>query len=164
MASHDQATDEQLDTIRSIMKGQRTAMMVTVAEDGALHSHPMTTQEAEFDGDCWFIGSSESDSVKQLAAEPKVNLSYAGPSAWLSIAGTAEVVHDEAKKKQLWNTFTDVWFEDGENDPKVVLIRVTAESAQYWETPGRLATVVSMLKAKVTGDQPGVGDSASVDL
>lgn len=74
------------------------------------------------------------------------------------------MVRDEAKKKELWNTFTDVWFENGENDPKVVLIRVTADSAQYWETPGRVATVVSMLKAKVTGDRPGVGDSASVDL
>lgn len=160
----DTATSDQLDTIRSIMKSVRTAMLTTVDDDGALHSHPMTTQQAEFDGDCWFIASDSSDSAGQLAARPQVNLAYASSSSWLSLAGSAELVRDEAKKRELWNTFTDAWFENGVDDPSVVLIHVSAESAQYWETPGRVATVVSMLKAKVTGDTPKVGDSDSVEL
>jgi general stress protein 26 len=160
----DTATDDQLNTIRSIMKDIRTVMLTTVSEDGSLHSHPMTTQQAEFDGDCWFIASDEADSVRQLTANPQVNLAYAGTSSWLSLAGRAETVRDEAKKKQLWNTFADAWFEQGVDDPKVILIHVTADSAQYWSTPGRLATVVSMLKTKVTGGTTDVGESEEVDL
>lgn len=155
---------DELKTIHSIMKDIRTTMMVTVDADGALHSHPMTTQDAEFTGECWFVGGSGSETVKHIRAESRVNLAYASTSQWLSLAGTATIVEDVEKKKELWNTFTDVWFDGGPEDPGAVLIHVDAESAQYWDSPGRLATVFSMLKAKVTGDRPAAGESEEVQL
>jgi general stress protein 26 len=82
----------------------------------------MTVQEAEFDGDCWFLASDESDTAKQLQAHPSLHLACSGSSQWLSLAGSVEVVRDQAKKKELWNTLTNVWFTDGETDPSVVLI------------------------------------------
>lgn len=164
MTDHAHATPEQLQTIRSIMKDVRVCMLTTVTPDGELHSHPMTTQEAEFDGDCWFITSDDSSAASHIAASPRVNIAYAGPSSWLSLAGTAAVVRDPNKKKELWNTFDESWFPDGENDPSVVLLHVDVASAQFWDSPGRLAAMVSMVKAKVTGDQPGAGKSDSVDL
>ncbi|MBH0082645.1 pyridoxamine 5'-phosphate oxidase family protein [Salinibacterium sp. SWN167] len=164
MSFQTQATTGQLDTIRSIMKKTRIAMLTSVSADGALHSHPMTVQEAEFDGDCWFLASAESDTVNQLLAHPQVNLAYAGSSEWLSLSGSAEIIRDVAKKKELWNSFTDVWFEDGAEDPSVVLIHVKADSAQYWESPGKVATLVSVVAAKVTGDEPHTGSSESVTI
>ncbi|MBH0129817.1 pyridoxamine 5'-phosphate oxidase family protein [Salinibacterium sp. NK8237] len=164
MSFQTQATTDQLDTIRSIMKKTRIAMLTSVSADGALHSHPMTVQEADFDGDCWFLASVESDTVHQLLVHPQVNLAYAGSSEWLSLSGSAEIVRDVAKKKELWNTFTDVWFEDGAEDPSVVLIHVKADSAQYWESPGKVATLVGVVAAKVTGDEPHTGSSESVTI
>jgi len=164
MSSHSHATADQLDTIRSIMKSTRIAMLTTVAASGALHSHPMTVQQAEFDGDCWFLASDTADAVQQLQAHPHVNVSYSGSSQWLSLAGTAEVVRDQAKKSELWGSFTDVWFEGGETDPSIVLIHVKGESAQYWESPGKVATLVGVVAAKVTGDQPQTGSSESVTV
>lgn len=155
---------EELQKIHGIMKGVRTTMLVTHDADGALHSHPMTTQDADFTGECWFIAGAESDTVTQIKADGRVNLAYSGTSSWLSLSGTATIVDDVAKKKELWNTFADVWFDGGPEDPKAVLIHIDAESAQYWDTPGRLATMVSMLKAKVTGDRPGAGESEEVQL
>jgi len=72
-------SDESLDTVRSIMKDVRTCMFVTTADDGSLHSAPMTTQEAEFDGDAWFIASDHSETVRNLTARPHVNIAFAGP-------------------------------------------------------------------------------------
>lgn len=164
MTSQSQATSDQMETIRSIMKSARITMLTTSDGHGALHSHPMTVQEAEFDGDCWFLASEDSDTVKQLQGNPSVNLAYSGSSEWLSLAGTAEVVRDQVKKKELWNTFTESWFTDGETDPSVILIHVKADSAQYWDSPGRLVTLVSMVKTTVTDSEPKAGDSASVDL
>lgn len=164
MTQPNQATVEQMDAIRSIMKGVRVCMLTTVAGDGELHSHPMTTQEADFDGDCWFITSESSSAVQQLSVDPHVNVAYAGSSSWLSLAGTAQVVRDEGKKAELWNTFTEAWFTDGVTDPSVVLLHVGVDSAQYWDSPGRVAAMVSMVKAKVTGGKPGIGESDSVDL
>lgn len=153
-----------LDTVRSIMKDVRTCMFVTTADDGSLHAAPMTTQEAEFDGDAWFIASNRSETVRNLTARPHVNISYAGSSAWLSLTGSATVVEDAAKKAELWNTFVEAWFPDGQDDPSIVVVKVTGESAQYWDSPGRLAMTLDMVKAKVTGNPPKSGDSGTVDL
>lgn len=162
MSSHDHATADQLDAIRSIMKSTRIAMLTTAEAGGALHSHPMTVQEADFNGDCWFLASENADAVQQLEAHPHVNVSYSGSSQWFSLAGSAEVVRDQAKKAEFWNTFTDVWFEGGETDPSVVLIHVKGDSAQYWESPGKVATLVGVLAAKISGDEPHTGSSESV--
>lgn len=161
---HTERDDDRLGTIRSIMKDVRTCMFVTVAADGALHAAPMSTQEAEFDGDAWFIASSRSETVRNLTGRPLVNVSYAGSSAWLSLTGAASVVEDSAKKRELWNTFTEAWFPEGVHDPSVVVVKVSGTSAQYWDSPGRLAMTLDMVKARVSGQPPKSGDSATVDL
>jgi len=153
-----------LDTVRSIMKDVRTCMFVTIADDGSLHAAPMTTQEAEFDGDAWFIAGDRSETVRNLTNRPGVNVSFAGSNSWLSLAGTAAAVDDPAKKKELWNTFTEAWFPDGQDDPSVVVVKVSGESAQYWDSPGRVAMTLDMVKARLTGNPPKSGDTGTVDL
>jgi general stress protein 26 len=146
------------------MKDVRTCMFVTTADDGSLHAAPMTTQEAEFDGDAWFIAGDRSETVRNLTSRPGVNVSFAGTSSWLSLAGTAAVVDDPAKKQELWNTFTEAWFPDGQDDPSVVVVKVSGQSAQYWDSPGRVAMTLDMVKARVTGNAPKSGDTGTVDL
>ncbi len=153
-----------LKTVRSIMKDVRIAMFVTTADDGSLHAAPMTTQEAEFDGDAWFIAGNNSETVRNLTSRRGVNVSFSGTSSWLSLSGSAHVVDDAERKKELWNTFTEAWFPEGQDDPSVVVVKVAGESAQYWDSPGRVAMTLDMVKAKVTGNPPKAGDSGTVDL
>lgn len=154
-----------METVRSIMKGVRVAMFTTTGRDGTLTSRPMTTQEADFDGDAWFITSRDSDTAKEIAEHPGVNVAYSSSTSWLSLAGRAQVLDDQAKKAELWNTFVEAWFPGGKDDADVVLIKVTGESGQYWDSPGRIAALVDMAKARITGKQAGnVGSSGTVDL
>lgn len=156
--------DDRMDIIRKIMTSVRTCMLTTMSSEGELHSAPMTTQEAQYDGQVSFIVGRSSDTVRNLMARPEVNVSYASASSWLSLSGTAAIIEDEARKDELWNTFTEAWFPDGKDDPEVCVVTVTASSAQYWDSPGRVVTMASMLKARVTGSTPEAGDSAKVDL
>jgi len=157
-------SESELSTIHDIMSSERICMLVTTSADGRLHAHPMTTQEAEYDGDSWFVAKSTSETVRNLQSRPSVNVSYSGKSSWLSIAGTASVVDDPSRKAELWNTFTEAWFPKGKDDPGVVVTRVSGESAEYWDSPGRAATVVSMVRSRLTGIPSQSGDSAAVDL
>ena len=52
----------------------------------------------------------------------------------------------------------------GKDDPSIVIIKVSGNSAPYWESPGRVLTSASALKARATGLTPDSGESASVDL
>jgi general stress protein 26 len=93
-----------------------------------------------------------------------VNVSYSSSDSWVSVAGTAEVVDDVAKLEELWNTFTDAWLEGGPENPENILIRVAADSAEYWDSPGSKVTqVLNLLKAKATGER-FEGDNKTVDL
>lgn len=65
----------------------------------------------------------------------------------------------------LWNNATEAWFPGGEQDPDVVLLKVSAVSAQFWDAPGKLPALLDMVKARLTGEQAGdVGTSKSTDL
>lgn len=56
------------------------------------------------------------------------------------------------------------WYPDGPDDDGLVLLKVVADSAEYWDTPGRLATLVSYAKARVTGERYDGGENARVDM
>lgn len=162
--SENKTQDEQLETVRGIMKDERICMLTSTAEDGALHAHPMTTQDAEYDGDSWFILSAESETARNIATRPQVNLGYAGSGAWLSIAGTAEMVENEEKKEELWNPFVEAWFPNGKDDTNIRIMRVRGDEAHYWDSPGKVAMTLSMLTSAVTKNPPSSGDSGTVDL
>jgi len=40
------------------------------------------------------------------------------------VAGTAEIIHDMAKKKELWNPIAKAWFPDGVDDPELTVLEV----------------------------------------
>lgn len=140
--------------IARLVKGVRIAMLTHTDAQNRLVSHPMATQDVEWDGDVLFIGERHSDKVRDLQRDPRVNLAYSGDSAWVSVSGTAEVVDDRALLEEQWNAFTDAWLEGGPENPDNVLIRVRAESAEYWDSPGaKITQVANLVKAKVTGER-----------
>ncbi len=155
---------DQQQKVHDLISSTRIAMLTSVGSDGALVSRPMATQDVEFDGDVWFISERDSVKVRNIAADPRVNVGYAGQGSWVSLAGTASVVDDPQRLEELWNTFTDAWLEGGPENPNNILIRVHADSAEYWDTPGSKVTqLVNLVKAKATG-QRFEGENEKVDL
>ena len=164
MTDSQQDHQDQQEKVRDLVKSTRVAMLTSVGPDGALVSKPMATQDVEFDGDVWFIAERASEKVRNIAANPRVNVSYAGRSSWVSLSGTASVVDDQARLAELWNTFTDAWMEGGPDDPNNVLLRVEADTAEYWDSPGgKVTQLVNLVKAKTTGKR-FEGDNEKVDL
>ena len=162
----DQPTrDESIKTITGLVKDTKFAMMTFMTEVGHLHSQPMTTQQQEFDGDVWFIGSKKSDLVRSVRQTPKVNLSYADSgNGFVSIYGDAELIENAAKLDELWSEMYKAYFPQGKTDPDIQLIKVTAMGAHYWESDGKLKGLYQMAKSALTGDQPDMGESKSVNL
>jgi general stress protein 26 len=150
--------------VRDLIRSTRLAMLTSVDPDGRLVSKPMATQDVEFEGVVWFIAERDSHKARNIAARPQVNVAYASHDSWVSLSGSAEVVDDHAKLAELWNTFTGAWLEGGPENPNNILIRVSADSAEYWDSPGSKVTqVANLVKAKVTGRTFDV-DNERVDL
>ena len=150
--------------VAELIDGIRIAMLTTVAPDGRLMSHPMATQDTDFDGTVRFIGERKSQKVANLEANPQVNVAFSGSGSWVSLSGTARVVSDPAELEKYWDTFTDAWLEGGPDNPNNVIIEVNGTSAEYWDGPGsKVIQVLNLVKAKVTGRRYE-GDNVEVDL
>lgn len=159
------ATDDDLETIRKIVKAAGIALLTTVSVDGALHSRPLAAQDVEFDGDLWFFTQDPSEKVADIAANPSVNAAFESGKGYLSVAGRAEVVHLPQKVEEYWTPAVQAWFPEGREDPTIALIRVRAESAECWATdePG-IVSAFKIAKAAVTRTQPDVGENRTVEL
>lgn len=155
------------ETIQKIndMIGEVTvAMLVTVDSQGMLQSRPMTTQKQEFNGDLWFFASRGSEVVKEIEKHAAVNVAYSEDGNYVSLSGDAAIVTDVQKKKELWNPELTVWFEGkGPEAPEVVLLKVNAKAAQYWDTPnGVIGNAINVVKAVLSGDEESAIDSDKV--
>ncbi|TFD07909.1 pyridoxamine 5'-phosphate oxidase [Cryobacterium sp. TMT1-2-2] len=151
--------------VAKLVKEFRFAMLTTTSPGGKLVARPMTVQEVEFDGDLWFIATRDSHTVTEIGSDPVVGVSFASNDTWVSLSGTAEMIDDSQKVEELWNQWVEAWFPEVPEDPNIVLIKFTADGAEYWDTPGgRIASVISLVKAKVTGQPYDGGENDKVDL
>ncbi|MFJ6411868.1 pyridoxamine 5'-phosphate oxidase family protein [Terribacillus saccharophilus] len=139
---------EEMETVRELIKDIDTAMLTTVTEEG-LVSRPMKTQEVEFDGDLWFFTKKETDKYEEILHEQDVNVAYAGKS-YVSIRGSAEIVSDLEKKKELWSKAYEKIMQTSYDSPDVVLIKIQAEAAEYWDT-GNFTKKIAFMYKRMTG-------------
>jgi len=147
-------TTDPVATVAALLRDHRLGVLTTVAPDGTLIARPMALQEVEFDGDLWFFAERASRKVAHVAAHPQVNVAVGSGATWVSLAGTAEVVDDVEKKRELWSGAVEAWLPEGPESPQSVLLKVHADSAEYWDAPGgRVATLLSFVKSRVTGER-----------
>ena len=159
------ATEDQTATITKLIESARVALVTTVGEDGQLLSRPLAMQDRGFDGDLWFFTQDPSSKTEQVQANNQVNVALQTGKDFLSIAGTATVSRDQTMIDELWNRYAEAWFDQGRDDPSVALLKVHADSAEYWNIDS--PTVVAAVKyaaAIATGGQPDIGDNEAVDL
>ena len=151
-----------------LVDGIDYAMFTTRDEDGAaLHARPMAYCKVEGDGDLWFFTKRDSRKVKELSADPRVLVGFADPrkQTFVSISGQADVVADREKVAALWNEIYRAWFPGGADDTNVVLVRVRAEHAEYWDnSTSAMVYAFGYLKAVTTGKPARSGDVGTVEL
>lgn len=150
----DSTTDDRRH-VTDLVQHAKVAMLTTMTADGKHVSRPMGLQEVEFDGDLWFFADGASAKVTQITAMPEVNVSFSDEKghSWTSIAGRAAVVHDREKAEELWTPVLKAWFPDGLETPGLTLIRVEADTAEYWDGPtSTVAFAAGVLRAAVTGN------------
>ncbi len=148
-------TQDQIETLRELIKEVDTAMLTTATEEG-LVSRPMRTQEVEFDGDLWFFTKKETNKYDEILHNQDVNVAYAGKS-YVSVRGRAEIVEDLDKKKELWSKVYEKIMQTSYDDPNVILIKVKVEAAEYWEGGNFIKSVVFFYK-RMTGQSSKTAD------
>lgn len=143
--------------VAELVDQARICMLTTMTADGKHVSRPMALQDVEFDGDLWFFAYDDSAKAAEVRTNPQVNVGFADDKhqAWVSISGAATLVQDRAKMEELWAAPLEVWFPDGLDTPGITLVKVHAETAEWWEaSSSRAKRLIGAVRAAVTGN-PG---------
>lgn len=133
----------------------RVAMLTTDTATG-LESRPMSAYVDKAAHAIWFITRIDSGKTNEIKDDAHVNLAFADSKAnkYVSVTGTARVVRDPAKQKDLWNAFAEAWMPEGPEAPTTALIQVTPGHATLWDSPGKLAMLIKVAKANLTQTPP----------
>jgi general stress protein 26 len=139
---------------RDLARSFDTAMLVTLATDGTPHARPMAVAEVSEDGDVWFVSRDDSAKTMEIRADQRTLVTMQTDAKQLAIYGSARLVRDPKKIEALWREPWRVWFDD-KHDPRLVLIHVDAEEAEYWDNTGTagLKYFIKAAAAYVTGQE-----------
>ena len=129
-----------LAAIAALLRRLDICMLTTRSEEGGLHGRPMSNNgDVEYDGDSWFFAEEGSRKVVEIDADARVELAFidTAGATWINLEGDATVVRDDPdRKRTLWMDDLKRWFENGPDDPGVVLIKVSARHIDAWSRDG----------------------------
>ena len=146
-----------------LIKDNRFAMMTHRHADGALRSHPLTTQNRSLDpGEpLYFFVSNKTELGQRLRADGNVCISYADPKndVYVSVSGQARISEDLDTKRRLFNALAKAWFPRGAEDPDLELVEVEIQHAEYWNIKeSKTSQLLKIATAAVSGKPPEVGE------
>jgi general stress protein 26 len=158
----------ELEKLYALIDELEIAMMTTRRPDGHLESRAMATQKRAAGADLWFVASEDTGKIRDLRADPHVNLAYYKDRTreWISVSGLATLSDDRGKIRELYASDWKMWFADeGDprhgtpDDPRLLLIGVDIHAAVFLEVDKPQPVVLyELAKGWLTGDMPDVGE------
>ena len=158
----------ELDKLYSHIDEIDVAMMTTRRSDGHLQARAMATQKRSEGADLWFVTLENTQKLRDVAADPHVNLLYYKDRTreWISVSGIATVTSDRRKIHELYAPDWKAWFPKGDDlrhgtrdDPRMVLIGVDVHAAVFLEVNKPQPVVLfEVMKGWVTGSAPELGE------
>ncbi|MGX5733515.1 pyridoxamine 5'-phosphate oxidase family protein [Bosea thiooxidans] len=160
--SHRHDQDRVWDLIDSI----KVAMLVTHDGEGdGLRARPMHAHGHREEDTIYFLTDRRHHKDDEIQINDNICLAFAdtGRQRYLSVTGTATVLDDPERVRDLWEAPDKAYWDD-ENDPDIRVLRVRPSMAEFWDSPGRIVTSVKMAAAALTGARPKLGDNRKVAL
>ena len=163
----------ELEQLYEMVDEIEVAMMTTRRPDGHLESRAMATQKRAAGADLWFVAAEGSGKLRDIAADPHVNLAYYKDRTreWVSVSGVAMLSSNREKIHELYARDWSMWFPDeGDprhgtpDDPRLVLIGVDVHAASFLELDRPQPVVLfEIVKGWLTGDTPDLGEVQRVE-
>ena len=146
---------EAIDKVKQLAKDIDICLFCTnIKVDEGESARPMSTQDADEEGNLWFFSDKNSIKNKEIENDKNVRLYYSHPSksSYMVLNGEAEIIFDRQKVDEIWSPLVKTWFKEGKDDPNISLIKVTPKNAYYWDVEGdQMINFFKMLASVATG-------------
>lgn len=163
---NDRIANPALKLLAELISDIEIAMLTTRTADGSMVARPLQTLNFDGGDELIFFTAAGSAKVKELSANPDVLLTYADPRrrSFLSVRGTASIDRDAATIDALWSPGQRVFFPEGKNDPRLVVLRVRLRDAAWWQPAGNIATqALDFVRGLVSDQAEDLGEHGVVE-
>jgi general stress protein 26 len=158
----DKSTD--IDHVWKLIKDIPIAMVVTHEGQGQnMRSRPMAIRPAREEGALYFLTDVDTPKAEEIRRNQSVCLALSDHKnqKYVSISGHAEMIDDRDLVNKYWSIYDKAFWSD-KNDPRIRVLRVTPESAEFWEGSGTIVTAVKLAAAIASGERVNLGDNEKV--
>ena len=158
----DRATD--IDHVWKLIGDIPIAMVVTHEGQGQnMRARPMAVRSARDEGAIYFLTDADTPKAEEIRHNQSICLALSDNKnqKYVSISGHAEMIDDRERVKKFWSVYDKAFWPD-KNDPRIRVLRVTPESAEYWEGAGKIVTAVKLASAIVSGERMNLGGNEKI--
>jgi len=155
--------------LKELAEKARTCMFTTSISSDTPTTRPMTVQEVDENGTLWFIGSSDTETAKEIGENNRVQLYFmnSGSYEFVYVLGDATLSTDKSLIEKYWTEIANAWF-DGKEDPRVRVISVKPSDSYYWDTKdGKIVSLFKIGVSALTGkkmEDGGVEGTLNIDM
>ncbi len=117
-------------------------------------TRPMQVQQIDDEGNFYFLFANDSHTYKEIQSDPFVHMLFKGSdhSDFLNIYGIASANADKAKIAELWDPLMKTWFTEGQDDPRIAVLKVEPSEGYYWDNKhGNAVAFVKMVVGAALG-------------
>ncbi|OYU80877.1 MAG: general stress protein [Flavobacterium sp. BFFFF1] len=138
---------EALQKIKELAKKAGSCFFCTNIVSGKpFQTRPMAAEKIDDQGNFWFLSSNDSHKNEEIASDPHVQMLFQGSSYsdYMTLYGTATISTDRQKIAELWDATMKTWFTEGQDDPRITVIKFVPSEGYYWDTKHNMA--IGLLK------------------
>jgi len=158
---------EAIRKFKELVEEVNVCMFTTLDDKYVVSSRPMLTSSIDEDGNVWFFTNEFSEKITELSKDNVVHLIYSHPvkNIYVDVQGTCSLVIDREKMEALWDPKLKAWFPDGLADAKLCLVKVSTESAHFWNnSTSKMGLLFHMIRSIAKGDKYKENEKGQLDL
>ncbi len=157
-------TESPTKTLEELVPSGMCIAMVNTMVGDTHTSRPVTVADT-LGSRLSFLVARSSDWVTSIAnqnAQVHITVANDSHSLYLSLNGTAIVVHDSQDAERLWSKPAGLWFE-GPDDPNLAVLHFDVSDGHYWDGPdGVLSRAVAFARAAISHSDEALGTDGPV--
>jgi general stress protein 26 len=153
-----------VDRVWTLINDIPVAMVVTHNGHGQhIRARPIAMRPAREEGAIYFLTDVDSPKAEEVGRDETVCLALADNRSQKYVTGRAEIIDNRKRVEEIWSVYDKAFWPD-KDDPRVKVLRVTPESAEFWEGAGAVLTAVKLAAAIVTGERTNLSENEKLDF
>jgi general stress protein 26 len=153
-----------IDRLWALIEDIPVAMVIT-RQGGRMRARPMAMRPDRKEGAIYFLTDVDAPKAEEIRRDETICLALSDNrnQNYVSIAGRAEIIDDPERVKEIWSIYDKAFWSD-KDDRRIRILRVTLESAEFWQGAGAIVTAVKLVAAIVSGERMNVGQNEKVEF